>query len=252
MLAKVTSTVVAAALLLGAVSMPFASAQTTSDAHLYKKGDAVVFQCAKLKDDGSYVRDDFGQLVWDSPVCSENSRPFAVHYSNDETHTCTIPSSHPFFHQLQIAVNKDVPVQCRVPSTKDVNPQYLPVFIHFHGVKSSGDVLRISGAVNALFHGEKGSVIAGAMYSILNKKLPVTVPGVTTISFTSRWYDGHAPRRPMTKNPEHHDDQITPVLLVVYCFLSGLVVYIAGRAYTEGFVIPKLKEELSGNNIRAY
>ncbi|OMJ24213.1 hypothetical protein AYI69_g4707 [Smittium culicis] len=57
------------------------------------------------------------------------------------------------------------PLRCRVATSKDTNPEYLPVFISLQTADNIGGFVRISGNLNAVFHGQSGYIVSGSVYS---------------------------------------------------------------------------------------
>ncbi|KAJ1901116.1 hypothetical protein LPJ66_000996 [Kickxella alabastrina] len=217
----------------------------------FSYGDEIKIECARLGEKGQELGTNKAPR-WISPACVETRRPLSVHYGRDGPTQCSVKADDGFHETLLRSISLDQPLRCRVKRNKLKHSQYLELAIKVDGVKVRGSggrtkdgqvVKRIGGNFNVVFHGQKGNLVAGAVYPVIDQPLPETVSGVTTMQFNQRWYEGTGMTVLMATKRHEEAFIIQPVVAIMFCILTACVVYVVGRVYVEGALIPKVLKE---------
>ncbi|KAJ2353637.1 hypothetical protein IWW50_000372 [Coemansia erecta] len=175
--------------------------------------NTVSFECAQFTSDGEAP-------VWVHPQCLETSKPLSFEYGRDGVMQCSIKRSS-LFHQAM----QNSPLRCRVE----------------HNAKHVEFPMRIQGHnYNVIFHGQRGQLVAGTVYPVADRPLPEAVSGVTTMMFSPRWYEGTSLSVLMANQRHEEEFVISPVVAVMFCILTACFVYVVGRVYVEGSLIPRI------------
>ncbi|KAJ1854110.1 hypothetical protein GGH12_004317 [Coemansia sp. RSA 1822] len=173
----------------------------------------ITFECTQYTSDGEAP-------VWVQPHCIETDKSLEFPYGRDTVMQCSIKRSSPFHRAMQ-----HNPLRCRIQ----------------HNSKQIEFPLRVQGHnYNAILHGEKGQLVAGTIYPVADRPLPEAVSGVTTIIFSPRWYEGSSLSVLMANKRHEEEFIISPVVAVMFCILTACVVYVVGRVYVEGSLIPRI------------
>ncbi|KAI9505904.1 hypothetical protein BX070DRAFT_218984 [Coemansia spiralis] len=176
---------------------------------------------------------------WISPTCVETQKPLSLYYGRDGPLQCSVKSDDPFHTTMLLALAHSKPLHCRVPASKLAYPKFTTIYLPIDGVPvRNTKKKRISGNFNAVFHGQQGNIITGAVYSV-GHSLPETVAGVTTLQFNQKWYEGSGLSVLMANKRHEEEFIIQPVVALMFCLLTACLVYVAGRVYVEGTVIPR-------------
>ncbi|PVU89898.1 hypothetical protein BB559_004879 [Furculomyces boomerangus] len=209
--------------------------------NIYQKDDLIALECTILDANQNEIKDMNGNTIYQSlPKCMETNMPLSLKYGSDNLLQCSIGEESGFYRQLQSLVLINKPLHCRVPTSKDKNPEYLPVFISLQKVDIEEDHIKVSGNLNAVFHGQSGYIVSGSIYSILNRPTPTALNGVSTFHLYQRWFEGFSPSLPMSSSPEFAKNTISPVAAMLMCLLTATVCYTLGRLYVENWLLPSI------------
>ncbi|PVU94261.1 hypothetical protein BB561_002680 [Smittium simulii] len=132
----------------------------------YQKDDPVLVECAELDDIGKEVIDSQGEYVYKPmPNCIETRKPFALTYGSDLVLQCSLREFDSFYLHLEISARMDKPLRCRIAASKDINPTYIPLFLHFQQTSDAGRFVKLITNFNSIFHYRAGFISAGSIYS---------------------------------------------------------------------------------------
>ncbi|ORX69179.1 hypothetical protein DL89DRAFT_268187 [Linderina pennispora] len=229
-----------------ALSTAVLGAKKAASADDFKHDDLVKVECAEIGEQGRELMNPDGGFRWLSPTCVESRRALSFYYGRDGPTQCSVKAEDKFHEQMLRALSFNRALKCRIPRNKLTFTQYLEVPLHIDGVRVRGGskLKRISGNFNAVLHGEKGTLVAAAMYPVVDHPLPETVSGVTTMQINLRWYEGSAMTLLMSNKRHEEDFIIQPIVALMFCILTACAVYVVGRVYVESSLIPRvLKEE---------
>lgn len=212
----------------------------TTSADEFKRGDELVISCAQIGDDGQELTNSDGTYKWVSPTCVETRKPLALYYGKDGPIQCSVKADELFHQALLRSLVFNRPIRCRVARNKLKHANYLELPIVADGakVKGSNRVKRVNGNFNVVFNGEQGNLVAGAIFPIIDKALPETVSGVTTMQFSCKWYEGVGLDVLMVNLMNEAKLVIKPVVAVMLCIITACLMYVVGRVYVENSVIP--------------
>ncbi|KAJ2553066.1 hypothetical protein EV175_003075 [Coemansia sp. RSA 1933] len=216
-----------------------ASAGKFSSVHdEFKKNDAIQIECAQLDGDGNRVLEkDVPRFI--SPTCVETRKPLQVYYGFDGPIQCSIRSDDPFHETMLRSAALDSPLWCRIARNKLPFPKHMYLPIRVEGARAGKDkTLRIAGSFNAVFHGQKGNLVAASVYPVVDHALPQTVGGVSTVQIMQKWYEGAGLATLMANKRHEEEFIIQPIVALMFCILTACIVYVAGRVYVESSVIP--------------
>lgn len=224
-------------LLLGLISFTLVSTEKHHQPNVYEYGDQVQVECVKLDPHGNPLKNPEDQLIWmTGPYCLETQKTLFINYGKDDFLQCSFYTEGLFYRQLQIALQNSTPLKCRIPTSKDENPDFLPLSIQFISSASHEPHLRLAGTLNAVFHGKDGYVVAGSIYSALDRPAPVAVEGVSTIHISTKWFEGYNLRLAM--NELDKKSNISSFLALMFCILTSMITVTLAMIYYEHFVIP--------------
>ncbi|KAJ1844410.1 hypothetical protein LPJ73_005179 [Coemansia sp. RSA 2703] len=210
----------------------------------FKLGDSIKVECAQIDENGLEVTGPNGIAQWIAPTCVETRRPLTVYYGRDGPIQCSVQASDDFQQTLVSSLQK--PLRCRVKRNHLKYPEYLEMYIRFQWVRGRGGTKRIGGNFNGVFHGQRGNLVAASIYPVVDQALPETVGGVSTMQFNLRWYEGMSV---LMANKRHEEEFIIqPVVALMFCILTACFVYVVGRVYVEGSVIPRILREAKAKN----
>ncbi|KAJ2786468.1 hypothetical protein GGI15_001497 [Coemansia interrupta] len=205
----------------------------------FKLGDSIKVECAQVDDKGLEVTGPNGKVQWIAPTCVETRRPLTVYYGRDGPIQCSVQASDDFQQTLVSSLQK--PLRCRVKRNQLKYPEYLEMSLRIEWVRGRGGTKRIGGNFNGMFHGQRGNLVAASIYPVVDQALPETVGGVSTMQFNLRWYEGMSV---LMANKRHEEEFIIqPVVALMFCILTACFVYVVGRVYVEGSVIPRILRE---------
>ncbi|KAJ2352810.1 hypothetical protein H4S02_013394 [Coemansia sp. RSA 2611] len=159
---------------------------------------------------------------WASPECLETGGALEFAYAHDGVTQCSVQHG-TAFHRLLLETQ---PLRCRLGAVE------FPAAL---GGKQ--------GSFNAVLHGRGGSLLAGAIYPVTDTPLPGGVEGVTTMLFHRRWYQGPTTARLMANQRAEEEFIISPIVALMFCVLTACAVYVAGRVYVEGTLVPRIRAE---------
>ncbi|KAJ2447997.1 hypothetical protein EV183_005649 [Coemansia sp. RSA 2336] len=164
---------------------------------------------------------------WVRPHCLETDSQLQFVYGNDGLQQCSIKHGTPFHRLISDTFpNGRSPVCCRLATETETMSEF-PLFAS------------TKGNYNAVFHGHKNRVVGAAIYAV-GRPLPNQVPGVTTMQFNARWYEGTGLSTLMATKRHQEEFIISPIVAIMFCILSACVVYVIGRVYVESYLIPQL------------
>ncbi|KAJ2161972.1 hypothetical protein GGF46_001068 [Coemansia sp. RSA 552] len=211
-----------------------AAAATT--AHGYGKGDEIRVECTQQ---GATDK-------WISPQCIETDKPLAFYYGRDGPTQCSIKGDSAFHRAMLESIARNQPLRCQLArSSQPGAPKYLEFSLRVEGVKVRGSTKykRINGNFNAVLHGQKGRLLAAAVYPVADQPLPEAVSGITTMQFYQRWYEGGGLSILMANRRHEEEFIIQPVVAIMFCILTACAMYVIGRVYVEGSLIPRVLAE---------
>ncbi|PVU92232.1 hypothetical protein BB560_006074, partial [Smittium megazygosporum] len=140
------------------------------------------------------------------------------------------------------------PLRCRAPTSRDENPKYLPIFISLQSSENPEKHVRISGSFSSVFHGQSGYIVAGSIYSMLDRPIPQVIEGISTIVVYQRWFEGFSPIMPMSNSVEFSSNKLSPFVALLLCILTASLCYLVGRVYIENWLTPNLISHFKQNN----
>ncbi|KAJ2821647.1 hypothetical protein FBU31_004835, partial [Coemansia sp. 'formosensis'] len=212
----------------------------------FKYNDELKVECAQLGEQGSELSNPDGSLRWISPTCVETRKPLALYYGRDGPIQCSVKAEDTFHETMLRAITFDRALRCRVARNKLKFAQYMELSVRVEGVRVRGGktaMRRIAGNFNAVFHGLQGNLVSGSVYPVVDQPLPETVSGVTTMQFNQKWYEGTGLSVLMANKRHEEEFVIEPVVAIMFCILTACIVYVVGRVYVEGSLIPRALKE---------
>ncbi|KAJ2447786.1 hypothetical protein GGF42_005353 [Coemansia sp. RSA 2424] len=243
---KVTR-VLFAALTLGSAAL---AGKFSPKADEFKFNDEIKVECAQLGEQGGELSNADGSLRWISPTCVETHKPLSLYYGRDGPIQCSVKAEDTFHETMLRAITYDRALRCRVARNKLPHAQYMELSVRVEGVRVRGGggggktvMRRISGNFNAVFHGLQGNLVSGSVYPVIDQPLPETVSGVTTMQFNQKWYEGTGLSVLMANKRHEEAFVIEPVVAIMFCILTACIVYVVGRVYVEGSLIPRALKE---------
>ncbi|KAI9473365.1 hypothetical protein LPJ78_005568 [Coemansia sp. RSA 989] len=162
---------------------------------------------------------------WSGPHCLETDSQLQFVYGNDGLQQCSIKQGTPF-HRLLSAT---LPICCRLSTEAETMSEF-PLYAS------------TKGNYNVVLHGHKSRVVGAAIYAV-GRPLPNSVPGVTTMQFNTKWYEGTGLSTLMANKRHQEEFIISPIVAIMFCILSACVVYVIGRVYVESYLIPQLLKQ---------
>ncbi|KAJ2004563.1 hypothetical protein GGI04_001178 [Coemansia thaxteri] len=219
----------------------------SSAADEFKYDDELKVECAQLGEKGSELTNPDGSQRWISPTCVETRKPLALRYGRDGPTQCSVKAEDTFHETLLRSITFDSVLRCRVPRNKLPYAKHLELAVRVEGVRvrPGSKLRRISGNFNAVLHGLQGNLMAASVYPVVDQPLPETASGVTTMQFNLKWYEGTGLSVLMANKRYEEHFVIEPVVAVMLCILTACIVYVVGRVYVEGSLIPRVLKEQS-------
>ncbi|KAJ2745051.1 hypothetical protein GGI20_002460 [Coemansia sp. BCRC 34301] len=217
----------------------------------FKFNDEIKVECAQLGEQGGELANSDGSLRWISPTCVETRKPLSLYYGRDGPIQCSVKAEDTFHETMLRSIAHDRALRCRIARNKLTYAQYMELSVRVEGVRVRGSagkapMRRISGNFNAVFHGLQGNLVSGSVYPVMDQPLPETVSGVTTMQFNQKWYEGTGLSVLMANKRHEEEFVIEPVVAVMFCILTACIVYVVGRVYVEGSLIPRVLKEHRG------
>ncbi|KAJ2890661.1 hypothetical protein IWW38_004012 [Coemansia aciculifera] len=216
----------------------------------FKLNDELKVECAQLGEQGGELSNADGSLRWISPTCVETRKPLSLYYGRDGPIQCSVKAEDTFHETMLRSITHDRALRCRVARNKLAYAQYMELSVRVEGVRvrgagggKSAAMRRISGNFNAVLHGLQGNLVAGSVYPVMDQPLPETVSGVTTMQFNQKWYEGTGLSVLMANKRHEEQFVIEPVVAIMFCILTACIVYVVGRVYVEGSLIPRAIKE---------
>ncbi|KAJ2689256.1 hypothetical protein IWW39_001603 [Coemansia spiralis] len=212
----------------------------------FKQNDEIKVECAQLGEQGGELSNSDGSLRWISPTCVETQKPLALYYGRDGPTQCSVKAEDTFHETMLRALTFGRALRCRVARNKLKFAQHMELSVRVEGARVSGgkaSMRRIAGNFNAVLHGLQGNLVSGSVYPVMDQALPETVSGVTTMQFNQKWYEGTGLSVLMANKRHEEEFVIEPVVAVMFCILTACIVYVVGRVYVEGSLIPRVLKE---------
>ncbi|KAJ2850420.1 hypothetical protein IWW36_001910 [Coemansia brasiliensis] len=164
---------------------------------------------------------------WASPHCLETDSKLQFLYGSDGLQQCSIKQGSQFHRLLSSAsLNHKLPLCCRLSTETETTLEF-PL------------LASTKGNYNAVLHGLDNRVVGAAIYAV-GRPLPNSVPGVTTMQFNTKWYEGAGLSTLMANKRHQEEFIISPIVAIMFCILSACAVYVIGRVYVESYLIPRL------------
>ncbi|KAJ2783582.1 hypothetical protein H4R18_001635 [Coemansia javaensis] len=178
--------------------------------------------------------------TWLRPECLETGRGLEFRYGHDGPVQCSIKGGSAFHRAMVHSAALKAPLRCRVAR--------LEFALRVEGVAARGSrgsdaAQRINGNFNAALHAQKGTLVAAGVYPVADWPLPEAVGGITTLQFSQRWYEGSSLAVLMANRRSEEEFIIQPVVAAMFCVLTACAVYVVGRVYVEGSLIPRVLAE---------
>ncbi|KAJ2227271.1 hypothetical protein IWW45_007110 [Coemansia sp. RSA 485] len=166
-----------------------------------------------------------GEPQWMTFDCLETQRPLEIPYGKDTLIQCSIKSGSQIHMEMKTG-------QVRARIKKDKNSGFVNMVALIEKANSGG--------FNFVLHGSKGRVVAAGLYPVIEHSLPAGVEGVVTLQFNVKWYAGGGLAVLMANQRYEEEFIIQPVVALMFCILTACLVYVVGRVYVEGWVIPNV------------
>ncbi|KAJ1732558.1 hypothetical protein LPJ61_001988 [Coemansia biformis] len=201
----------------------------------YKRGDALRVECTTAGKDSGERAD------WVSPECIETGKALVFQYGHDGLAQCSVKGGSDFQLLLLGSIALETPLRCRMARSRDMGAKQVEFALRVEGIRGHGSnkVKRINGNFNAALHGKSGALAAAAVYPVDGQPLPEAVAGITTMQFNQRWYEGSGLSVLMANRRSEEEFVIQPVVAVMFCILTACAVYVVGRVYVEGTLVPR-------------
>ncbi|KAJ2803287.1 hypothetical protein H4R21_002095 [Coemansia helicoidea] len=214
----------AAALALAACAFRAAAAVAAGG---YSKGDLLTVECA------AWEAPSAGE--WVSPECIETGRVLALQYGVDGLTQCSMRGGGAFHALVLEGISARAPLRCRLARRAGTPARHVEFAVLVEAVRG-----RINGNYNAVVHASSGEVVAAAVYPVPGQPLPEAVAGITTMQFRQKWYAGSGLSVLMANRRAEEEFVISPVVAAMFCVLAACAVYVAGRVYVEGSLVPRI------------
>ncbi|KAJ1643293.1 hypothetical protein LPJ64_004930, partial [Coemansia asiatica] len=192
----------------------------------YSKGDSI---CVYFQQQQHKQAQDKSQ--WITADCLETQQAFKIPYGKDALLQCSIKTTSQLYAELQRGE-----VRARVATDRKSN-----LYIEMAVVVDKA----VGGGYNFVLHGSKGRVVAAGLYPVNEHSLPRAVEGVVTLQFNVKWYAGGGLAVLMANQRYEEEFIIQPIVALMFCILTACLVYVVGRVYVEGWVIPRVIKQSS-------
>ncbi|KAJ2699212.1 hypothetical protein H4R19_005545 [Coemansia spiralis] len=223
MMARLWRRVAALALVVVALHAAVAAAAAGG----YSKGDLLAVECTAAWGEAP------GASEWASPECIETGRRLALQYGVDGPTQCSVRGGSGFHTLMLKSIAAGAPLRCRLARHPGTPARHMEFAVLTEAVRG-----RINGNYNAVVHGTGGEVVAAAVYPVSGQPLPEAVAGIVTMQFSQKWYAGGGVSVLMANRRSEEEFVISPVVAAMFCILTACAVYVAGRVYVEGSLIP--------------
>ncbi|KAJ1822787.1 hypothetical protein LPJ56_000969 [Coemansia sp. RSA 2599] len=202
--------------------LAFAIAPATGSAAAeYKKGDSIEVY---FQHDGAQS----SNAEWTTIDCLETQEPLKLLYGKDAHLQCSIKTSSKLYAELQKG-------ELKTRLRKSRSGEYIRMATMVDSKRAGG--------FNFVLHGSSGRVVAAGLYPVMESTLPKGVEGVVTLLFNVKWYAGGGLAVLMANQRYEEEFIIQPVVALMFCILTACLVYVVGRVYVEGWVIPKVLKQ---------